>query len=219
MRELARELGIPTAAKPDSQEICFVPNGDYAAFIDAYFREQGIAPQEVGRRAGDRRRQGGRRACRRAPFHRRASGAACGSPRASRLYVISTEPASRRVIDRTRSGTAARSSARERGELDLDRGSGGAGARGSEDPQQARGGGCDARPPSIGTRASKIRFDEPQRARHSRPGRGVLFGRSGAGRRLDRVDRTCEPQGALSASRQGARLGRAAAAAHRDPQS
>src|SRR5579864_2619057 len=42
VRELARELGIPTAAKPDSQEICFVPNGDYAAFIDAYFKEQGI---------------------------------------------------------------------------------------------------------------------------------------------------------------------------------
>ena len=47
VRELARELGIPTAEKPDSQEICFVPNGDYAAFIDAYFREQGIAPEET----------------------------------------------------------------------------------------------------------------------------------------------------------------------------
>ena len=45
--KLARELGIPTAEKPDSQEICFVPNGDYAAFIDAYFREQGIAPEET----------------------------------------------------------------------------------------------------------------------------------------------------------------------------
>ena len=47
VRELARELGIPTADKPDSQEICFVPNGDYAAFIDAYFKEQGIAPAET----------------------------------------------------------------------------------------------------------------------------------------------------------------------------
>src|SRR5580704_4170291 len=43
VRELARELGLPVAAKPDSQEICFVPNGDYAAFIDAYFRERGVA--------------------------------------------------------------------------------------------------------------------------------------------------------------------------------
>src|SRR5713101_8243553 len=47
VRELARELGIPTAAKPDSQEICFVPNGDYAGFIDAYFREQGIDPEDT----------------------------------------------------------------------------------------------------------------------------------------------------------------------------
>src|SRR5664279_515019 len=44
VRELARTLGLPVAEKPDSQEICFVPNGDYAAFIDAYFREQGVAP-------------------------------------------------------------------------------------------------------------------------------------------------------------------------------
>jgi tRNA-uridine 2-sulfurtransferase len=42
VRELARELNLPVADKGDSQEICFVPNGDYAAFIDAYFREQGI---------------------------------------------------------------------------------------------------------------------------------------------------------------------------------
>src|SRR5258707_401081 len=47
VRELARELGIPTAAKPDSQEICFVPNGDYAGFIDSYFKEQGISQAET----------------------------------------------------------------------------------------------------------------------------------------------------------------------------
>ena len=47
VRELARELGLPVAEKPDSQEICFVPNGDYAAFIDGYFREQGIGRGET----------------------------------------------------------------------------------------------------------------------------------------------------------------------------
>ena len=30
VREYARELGLPVADKPDSQEICFVPDGDYA---------------------------------------------------------------------------------------------------------------------------------------------------------------------------------------------
>ena len=31
----ARERGLPVADKPDSQEICFVPDHDYAAFVDA----------------------------------------------------------------------------------------------------------------------------------------------------------------------------------------
>ena len=37
VREKARELGLPVAGKGESQEICFIPNGDYAAFIDAYY--------------------------------------------------------------------------------------------------------------------------------------------------------------------------------------
>src|SRR6476620_12759372 len=41
VREIARGLGLPVAEKSDSQEICFVPNGDYAAFREAYLREQG----------------------------------------------------------------------------------------------------------------------------------------------------------------------------------
>jgi tRNA-specific 2-thiouridylase len=97
VRELARELGIPTAEKPDSQEICFVPNGDYAAFIDAYFQEQGISREEtagelvtpdghvVGEHAGVHRFTVGQR---------RGLGVAAGEP----LYVIATEPATRRVI-------------------------------------------------------------------------------------------------------------------------
>ena len=34
VRNTARRLGLPVAEKPDSQEICFVPDGDYAAFIE-----------------------------------------------------------------------------------------------------------------------------------------------------------------------------------------
>jgi tRNA-specific 2-thiouridylase len=33
VREQARRLGLKVADKPDSQEICFVPTGDYAAFV------------------------------------------------------------------------------------------------------------------------------------------------------------------------------------------
>ena len=33
IREIARGLGLPCADSPDSMEICFVPDGDYASFI------------------------------------------------------------------------------------------------------------------------------------------------------------------------------------------
>lgn len=33
VREIARDRGLVTAAKPDSQDICFVPHGDYGRFI------------------------------------------------------------------------------------------------------------------------------------------------------------------------------------------
>ena len=36
IRLFAQEAGIPVAAKPDSQEICFIPDGDYAGFIRKY---------------------------------------------------------------------------------------------------------------------------------------------------------------------------------------
>lgn len=34
IRQIAAQAGLPVAQKPDSQEICFVPDGDYAGFID-----------------------------------------------------------------------------------------------------------------------------------------------------------------------------------------
>ena len=97
VRELARELSIPTAEKPDSQEICFVPNGDYAAFIDAYFHEQGISSDET---AGELVTSDGRVVGEHPGVHRftvgqrRGLGFAAGEP----LYVIATEPATKRVI-------------------------------------------------------------------------------------------------------------------------
>jgi tRNA-specific 2-thiouridylase len=97
VRELARELGIPTSEKPDSQEICFVPNGDYAAFIDGYFREQGIAPEKT---RGELVTSDGQVVGEHAGVHhftvgqRRGLRVAAGEP----LYVIATEPMTRRVV-------------------------------------------------------------------------------------------------------------------------
>jgi len=97
VRELARELGLPIAEKNDSQEICFVPNGDYAAFIGAYFREQGI---DAARSEGEIVDTSGRVWGEHAGTHhftvgqRRGLRVAAGEP----LYVIATDPKTQRVI-------------------------------------------------------------------------------------------------------------------------
>jgi tRNA-specific 2-thiouridylase len=38
VRNIARKLGLETSEKPESQEICFVPDGDYARFVEGYAR-------------------------------------------------------------------------------------------------------------------------------------------------------------------------------------
>lgn len=97
VRELARDLGLPVAEKNDSQEICFVPNGDYSAFIDAYFREQGMERENT---AGAIVSTGGEVLGRHEGTHhftigqRRGLGISAGEP----LYVIETDPAARRVV-------------------------------------------------------------------------------------------------------------------------
>ncbi len=97
VRELAKSLELPVAEKGDSQEICFVPNGDYKAFIEAYCREQGIPLPDM---SGDIVTSGGEVLGEHAGYHsytvgqRRGLKVAAGEP----LYVISTQPETRRVI-------------------------------------------------------------------------------------------------------------------------
>ena len=45
-RAIAAELGLAVADKPDSQDICFVPDGDYAALIRK-LRPEGVEPGEI----------------------------------------------------------------------------------------------------------------------------------------------------------------------------
>jgi len=41
VRELARDANLYTSEKPESQEICFVPDGKYSEFIDRYLEHEG----------------------------------------------------------------------------------------------------------------------------------------------------------------------------------
>lgn len=97
VRALAARLGVPTASKGDSQEICFVPNGDYAAFIEAWFREQGIEQQAASGEIVD---TSGKPVGSHTGVHHFTIGQrkGLGIARPEPLYVISTEPAARRVI-------------------------------------------------------------------------------------------------------------------------
>jgi len=51
VREIAGELKLSVAAKPDSQEICFIPDDDYARFLQQYI-PQAVRPGPIMDRAG-----------------------------------------------------------------------------------------------------------------------------------------------------------------------
>lgn len=94
VRALAVEFGLPVAGKHESYEICFVPNGDYAGFIDAYLKERGQEPGATGGAVVDREgRQVGTHsgAHRFTVGQRKGIGIAPGAPDSSPLYVIATD--------------------------------------------------------------------------------------------------------------------------------
>ena len=90
VRAYARERNLPVADKPDSQEICFIPDHDYARFVGertpaaggAILSEDGHV---LGRHDGIHRYTVGQR---------KGLGLSTGSP----LYVLELRPADRQVI-------------------------------------------------------------------------------------------------------------------------
>ena len=53
VRDLAEAAGLRNAAKPDSQDICFVPDGDYAKIVKAIRPEGGIPGDIVHAKTGE----------------------------------------------------------------------------------------------------------------------------------------------------------------------
>jgi tRNA-specific 2-thiouridylase len=97
VRDMARSMDLAVAAKGDSQEICFVPNGDYAAFMSAYLKEKGVAEEET---AGEIVTTDGRTLGRHEGVHRFTVGQrkGLGVATGEALYVISTNPANHQVV-------------------------------------------------------------------------------------------------------------------------
>lgn len=92
VRQLAEEFGLIVADKPDSQDICFVPNGDYASVVTK-LRPEAAEPGEIlhvdgtvlGRHDGVIHFTVGQR---------KGIGIAAAEP----LYVVKLDAAARRVI-------------------------------------------------------------------------------------------------------------------------
>src|SRR5437870_12918894 len=97
VRELARKSGLALAEKPDSQEICFVPGGDYKRFLDAYLAEEGDSLPDT---SGELVTTSGEAIGQHSGIHnftvgqRKGLGVATGSP----LYVIQIKGDSRQVV-------------------------------------------------------------------------------------------------------------------------
>jgi tRNA-specific 2-thiouridylase len=98
VREEARQQGLTVLAeKPDSQEICFVPGGNYKAFLDAYMEEQGERLPDL---SGDLVTLDGEVIGRHEGIHnftvgqRKGLGVATGSP----LYVVEIRGDRKQVV-------------------------------------------------------------------------------------------------------------------------
>jgi len=96
LRKMAAHAGIKTANKPDSQEICFIPDNDYGRFLNDFRGEQQTAGEFVdtagnviGEHSGYQHFTIGQR---------RGLGVTFGEPR----FVVKIEPESKRVILGTR---------------------------------------------------------------------------------------------------------------------
>ena len=90
IRQLAQEAGFPNAQKPDSQDICFIPLGDYRAFLNQRVDTSGgdivnTQGQVLGQHQGIEHFTVGQR---------RGLGLSGGEP----LYVLGLEPETRRVV-------------------------------------------------------------------------------------------------------------------------
>jgi len=92
VRDLAREFGLPVFDKPDSQEICFVPDNDYAGLVERRRPDlvrEGEIVDESGKVLGTHKGQH-----RFTIGQRRGVSVSLGYP----IYVVGRDPTANRVV-------------------------------------------------------------------------------------------------------------------------
>ena len=97
VRVMAEDAGLEVASKPDSQEICFIPGGDYQAFLKAYLDEQ---QQEMPDSSGELVNSAGDVVGRHTGIHNFTVGQrkGLGLTSANPLYVLQIHPESHQVM-------------------------------------------------------------------------------------------------------------------------
>ena len=105
VRRIASELGLGVAAKPDSQDICFVPDGDYAKIVRAVRPEAEVPGEIVHAASGEV--LGTHRGIIRYTVGQRRGLEIGGQPEP--LYVVALDAAARRVLVGPREMLAVRS--------------------------------------------------------------------------------------------------------------
>lgn len=98
VRDVARQAQLYTANKPESQEICFVPDGDYSGFIDRYLDHEGRADELPG--GGDIVTTAGEVVGTHSGIHRFTIGQrrGLGIAHEKPLYVIQIERAKNQIV-------------------------------------------------------------------------------------------------------------------------
>jgi tRNA-uridine 2-sulfurtransferase len=95
VREFARRRHLPVADKPDSQEICFIPDHDYAAFVDRHTVE---ADRDGSIVDADGRVLGMHRGVHRFTVGQRKGLGLTSSTNGAPMYVLALRPAERQVV-------------------------------------------------------------------------------------------------------------------------
>ena len=165
VRAHAARLGLAVADKPDSHEICFVPDGDTAGFVDRHLPDEDRSGEIVdssgavlGRHQGVHRLTVGQR---------KGLGLATGTP----MYVLKLEPADARVVVGSREELGGRSLVAEQ----VNWIAGGA----PDGPQRLtarirhRHTDAPATVTADGSTSASVEFDDPQMA--ITPGQAVVF--------------------------------------------
>ena len=98
VRDVARASRLAVAEKAESQEICFVPDGDYAGFIDRYLEAEGETERLPGE--GEITNARGEVLSKHGGIHRYTVGQRRGLGLASErpLYVVSIDSARNRIV-------------------------------------------------------------------------------------------------------------------------